>query len=181
MGVCSCYLSLLVLEDGWVTAPARINTTGFSWSLSSCWAACAALPLPAGKRARMTGLPTSPGDTGCTKLTDVTLSLKEPSRLAPEVHGALQSPDKLDAILVTIKTPLTLLEVNVDTVAEEIRLIRQDHQKLVEQVTHTECSLTDLQPQVSDLRKQMWGLTERVQFLKACTEDTDELSGCQGV
>ena len=78
---------------------------------------------------------------------------------------------KLDKILSAISSTRESLESRIDSVAEGLNLLRDDHRKLKEGVAQSEKTLDAIQPTLSDLHVQVGDLTDRVRFLEGRAED----------
>ena len=72
---------------------------------------------------------------------------------------------KLDGILQAIASSRDPLEHNIDTVALDLRLLRDDHRNMVDRANKAEKTLSELQPTTVDLRAQVKSLLELVKYL----------------
>ena len=88
-----------------------------------------------------------------------------------EVGVHVTTRDKLNKILKAISASTEAFELKIDTVAIDPGLLRDDHHKLTERVTHSRCMLKTLKPTVIELQQQKQDHTEQVCFLKGTMKD----------
>ncbi|KAJ1144399.1 hypothetical protein NDU88_010698 [Pleurodeles waltl] len=91
-----------------------------------------------------------------------------PGRLEqePASQNATLTNAKLDQILEAITVTRQDLGAQVDAVAAELGLLRDDQRKLANCITHAKNNISEMRPSVSELTGQVRVLTAKMQELE---------------
>ena len=84
-----------------------------------------------------------------------------------------QGSDKLDKILAAIEHTHESLVSKIDSVAVGLNLLRDDHRKLADRVSHSEKDIVELKLTVTGVQTILNDLTDRVRYLEGRAEEAE--------